>query len=268
MGSWSSEHSLELVSSFRRPEEKTRRRSESDRCLSSLFFQAGAMTIPSAIRIIIETYRDPSEQARALNIFGLSGALGNGEPKSSSDDDASKTLADLLHSFILPQVLGLVIAVSVNSNSEKARVLEDPSPFRKSKPLPPFFIPALTSFSLQGVLMLASWRWIFRFFSILLMPGTFLGFWLIPKRAPHIRAEKDAEAQAEPKWRRMDGLGCALMLCSSSLLPYFHPRHDADSSVFPYSDFDHVHPRLDERKHQRECDNGTTTFQELDGPFF
>lgn len=49
------------------------------------------------------------------------------------------------------------------------------------------------------------------------MPGTVLGFFLIPGRAPHIRAEQDAEAQEDPKWKRMDGLGCALMLCSSSL---------------------------------------------------
>lgn len=69
---------------------------------------------------------------------------------------------------------------------------------------------------IAGVLMLASWRWIFRFFAILLMPGTALGFFLIPKRAPHIRAEQDAEAQEDPKWKRMDGLGCALMLCSST----------------------------------------------------
>ncbi|KAL7415785.1 putative efflux protein EncT [Mrakia frigida] len=131
---------------------------------------AGAMTIPSAIRIIIETYRDPSEQARALNIFGLSGALGN--------------------------VLGLVIA---------------------------------------GVLMLASWRWIFRFFSILLMPGTFLGFWLIPKRAPHIRAEKDAEAQAEPKWRRMDGLGCALML--STLIMFILALTNGNINGWPSANF-------------------------------
>lgn len=65
------------------------------------------MTIPSAIRIIIETYRDPSEQARALNIFGLSGALGNGERFVLRRGRVEK-LADF-RVFFCP-VLGLVIA--------------------------------------------------------------------------------------------------------------------------------------------------------------
>lgn len=51
------------------------------RALSGIF---GAMTIPSAIRIIIEMERDPDKQARDLNIFGLSGALGNGQSESAA----------------------------------------------------------------------------------------------------------------------------------------------------------------------------------------
>jgi hypothetical protein len=81
------------------------------------------MTIPSAIRIIIETERDPDKQARMLNIFGLSGALGNGQCISSSNCVSSLVWADPDQSMFV--VLGLVIA---------------------------------------GVLELASWRWIFRFF--------------------------------------------------------------------------------------------------------
>jgi hypothetical protein len=38
----------------------------------------GAMTIPSALNLIVQIFTDPQEQARAIALFGGAGAIGNG----------------------------------------------------------------------------------------------------------------------------------------------------------------------------------------------
>lgn len=71
---------------------------------------------------------------------------------------------------------------------------------------------------IAGVFELKSWRWIFRFFSMILIPGTAIGWFLIPKRAPSLQAAKLEEAKHDPRWKRMDPIGVALMLGQSGLL--------------------------------------------------
>ena len=44
------------------------------RALCGLF---AAMTVPSAISILVQTFRDPKEQSDILGIFGAFGAIGN-----------------------------------------------------------------------------------------------------------------------------------------------------------------------------------------------
>jgi MFS family permease len=40
-------------------------------------FLVGALTIPSSLSLIVHIFPEPSEQARALNVFGGAGAIGN-----------------------------------------------------------------------------------------------------------------------------------------------------------------------------------------------
>ena len=41
---------------------------------------AASMTIPSALTLLMHVFTEPSEQARAIGVFGGCGAVGNGEP--------------------------------------------------------------------------------------------------------------------------------------------------------------------------------------------
>ena len=40
---------------------------------------AAAMTIPSALALLVSVFVEPTEQARAIGLFGGCGAIGNGE---------------------------------------------------------------------------------------------------------------------------------------------------------------------------------------------
>lgn len=42
-------------------------------------FLAAAMTIPSALTLLVNVFVEPTEQARAIGIFGGCGAVGNGK---------------------------------------------------------------------------------------------------------------------------------------------------------------------------------------------
>lgn len=44
---------------------------------------AGAVTIPSALNLIVHLFPQPAEQARALSVFGSVAAIGNGKSISS-----------------------------------------------------------------------------------------------------------------------------------------------------------------------------------------
>ncbi|TFY56515.1 hypothetical protein EVJ58_g7592, partial [Rhodofomes roseus] len=48
--------------------------------LRALSGMAAAMTIPSALALLVSVFVEPNEQARALGLFGGCGAVGNGEP--------------------------------------------------------------------------------------------------------------------------------------------------------------------------------------------
>ena len=39
---------------------------------------AASMTIPSALTLLVNVFTDPTEQARAIGVFGGCGAVGNG----------------------------------------------------------------------------------------------------------------------------------------------------------------------------------------------
>lgn len=45
---------------------------------------AASMTIPSALTLLVNVFTEPSEQARAIGVFGGCGAVGNGEKSSES----------------------------------------------------------------------------------------------------------------------------------------------------------------------------------------
>ena len=38
-----------------------------------------SLTIPSALNLLVQLFPDPSEQARAIGLFGATAAIGNGE---------------------------------------------------------------------------------------------------------------------------------------------------------------------------------------------
>jgi MFS family permease len=46
--------------------------------LTNTHYQGGALTIPSALNLIVQLFPEPQEQGRAIAMFGASGAIGNG----------------------------------------------------------------------------------------------------------------------------------------------------------------------------------------------
>ena len=104
------------------------------------------MTIPSALTLLVNVFPEPTEQARAIGVFGGCGAVGNGE-KSYFCSRLRTSRAD--HERCAGStVLGLIIGA--------------------------IFV------------QYASWSWVFWFVALVCMPIAALCVFLIPKQEPRL----------------------------------------------------------------------------------
>ena len=117
---------------------------------------AAALTIPSALTLLVNVFPEPTEQARAIGVFGGCGAIGNGERSSSPFVHCRGTQRADYDATGAGTALGLIIgAVFVQY---------------------------------------ASWSWVFWFVALVCMPIASLCVFLIPKQEPRLAAREIGRA--------------------------------------------------------------------------
>ena len=122
--------------------------------------QSAALTIPSALSLIVHLFPEPDEQAFAIGVFGGSGAIANVSLShlQPTRNSAADSFPSRLPSF--PQVLGLLLG---------------------------------------AVLLLASWHWMFFFIAIVALPLSIAAAFLIPNVNIEVLVAKEGLEPRKPK---------------------------------------------------------------------